>query len=63
MSDTQFMETEALLAVMADDAPKAAQILDQMLPGELRELAEAATHLAILANKIVLMRTLPKPKP
>lgn len=48
MSDTNFLETEALLAIQADDPAKAAQILEQMLPGELEELHEAALNLATL---------------
>jgi hypothetical protein len=48
MSDTNFLKTEALLAVQADDPAKAAQILEQMLPGELERLREAALNLACL---------------
>jgi hypothetical protein len=56
MADTRFVETEALLAVMADDLPKAAQLLETMLPGELDELIQAATNLAILANRTSMIR-------
>lgn len=50
MSDTRFTETEALLAVLADDYPKAAQLIDGMLPGELQKLSDAATGLALLCT-------------
>lgn len=49
MPDTNFLESEALLAVQADDLPKACQLLEQMLPNELRRLEEAAQNLAYLA--------------
>lgn len=57
MSDTRFTETEALLAVLANDYPKAAQLIDGMLPGELRKLAGAATGLALLCCREEVART------
>ncbi len=45
----EYLEQKILLAVMEDDDPKAAQLLDDMLPGERHELRAAALHLADLA--------------
>jgi hypothetical protein len=43
---TKFQETEALLAVANDDEETVDRILDDMLPGELKRLAEDAENLA-----------------
>jgi len=56
MSDTNFLETEALLAVMEGDLHKAAEILERLLPGELQELMNAARGLVIIANRIIVIR-------
>ena len=54
---TAFSETEALLAVQAaiddeddEDFAEAQAILDEMLPGELRRLADAARTLERLCR-------------
>jgi len=43
---TQFVETNALLAVMSDDKPAARAILRDMLDGELSDLADAVDDLS-----------------
>lgn len=45
---TNYTETEALLAVQSEDEDEARRIIDDMLPGERRRLAAAASRLASL---------------
>jgi hypothetical protein len=42
---TNFVESEAILAAQADDADTLARLVADMLPGERRSLALAATSL------------------
>lgn len=43
--ETPYMETEALLAVMNDDDERLKAVLDDMHPGEVRELYKQVTTL------------------
>lgn len=47
---TQFTESEALLAIQADDRAHASWLVGQMLPKEKTELAIAAARLARLCR-------------
>ncbi len=47
---TNFQESEALLALTVDDEDTAAEVLADMLPGELNALAEASDRLAEMAR-------------
>jgi hypothetical protein len=51
MSETPYVETEALLAVLNDDEERLAGVLDDMTPGELDQLARHARHLAWSCRK------------
>lgn len=44
--ETPFLETEALIAAMDEDHDEVHRLLVEMLPGERRTLAEAASQLA-----------------
>lgn len=53
MSETQstpFAESNALLAVIRDDDETVEEILRDMLPGELKELAQACDLLASMCR-------------
>lgn len=47
---TNFVESEALLAITADDVGTAREILDEMLPGELVALSRHARILSHMAE-------------
>ena len=48
---TEFVETNALIAVMDGDKAEATRLLSSMLPGELGRLADACDTLSILARR------------
>jgi hypothetical protein len=50
-NETPYMETEALLALLNVDLERCQEILDQMLPGELRTLDRLTERLSILAER------------
>lgn len=50
MTGTAFLESEALLAVLAGDLTAARAIITGLLPGERSTLAEAASGLAELCD-------------
>jgi hypothetical protein len=50
VTETQFVETEALIALMRDEPDEAQQIIDEMMPGERHALAAAATELGRRAD-------------
>jgi hypothetical protein len=52
-SPTNFIEANALLAMQSGDETEANECLEQLLPGELRELAEAASRLAYDARRMM----------
>lgn len=49
---TNFLESNALLAIQRDDDEHAKEILRTMLPNELRHLYQSADYLAYLARRI-----------
>lgn len=53
---TNFLESNALLALMSGDEAEARRLLSSGFPGELRWLEVAATKLADLCNEILLAR-------
>lgn len=52
MSATNFVETEALLALLNGDPEECESLLSKMHPGELLELARVATDLAERAQQV-----------
>jgi hypothetical protein len=50
VSQTPYMETEVLLALLAEDEGQARQLLADMFPGELVTLERHAVRLAELAR-------------
>lgn len=63
MGDTPFQETNALLAVMADDPDQARRILAEMLPSELSALADACDELSTLVDHQLRHRSSPPTNP
>ncbi len=53
MSETPYLETEALLAVLNDDERKLAQLLLGMTSHELRTLADNARHLSWTCHQVL----------
>lgn len=53
---TPFIESNALLAIQADDEETALACLDELLDNELRSVALAARRLADMAEKIRAQR-------
>ena len=47
---SEFVETQALVAVMDGDETEATRLLQTMLPGELRGLADSCDRLSALAS-------------
>lgn len=53
-SETPYVETEALLAVMNDDEGRLAELLGGMFPGELDDLVRTASALQIAASRVAV---------
>ncbi len=48
---SEFVETNALIAVMDGDRTEAIRLLSTLLPGELRVLADSCDTLSVLARR------------
>lgn len=51
MSETPYMETEALIAIMEDNPDRAEEIVSEMMPMEAKRLSKHAWDLSALASR------------